>query len=50
MCGAVQGLKALAPLVRKLGPNANPAKLKDIPINSLLVWAFYTGEPHLVCS
>lgn len=40
---ALLGLKVLAPLVRKLGPNANPAKLKDVPINSLLIWAFYTG-------
>ena len=39
----VQGLKLLAPVVRKLGPDANPAKLKEIPVKGLLVWAFYTG-------
>lgn len=32
-------------MVRKLGANANPAKLKEVPINSFLIWAFYTGEP-----
>lgn len=39
----LQGLKLLAPVVRKLGPNANPAKLKEVPVQSLLVWAFYAG-------
>ena len=40
----IQGLKLLAPVVRKLGPDANPAKLKEIPVKGLLVWAFYAGS------
>ena len=39
-----QGLKLVAPLVRKLGPKANPAILKTIPVKSYLLWAFYAGE------
>lgn len=35
----------MTPIVRKLGPKANPALLKDIPIKSFLIWAFYIGEP-----
>ncbi|KAK9828791.1 hypothetical protein WJX72_002086 [[Myrmecia] bisecta] len=40
---ALQALRLLAPLVRMLGPNANPAKLKELPIAAGLVWAFYAG-------
>ncbi len=31
------------PQVRKLGPNANPAVLKTLPIASGAMWAFYFG-------
>lgn len=33
----------LLPQVRKLGPNANPAVLKTLPIASGAMWAFYFG-------
>lgn len=29
--------------VRKLGPNANPAALKTLPLASGAMWAFYAG-------
>ncbi len=47
-CG-MQGLKVLAPVVRKLGPRANPATLKEIPTRAIAVWLFYAGEPILRC-
>lgn len=34
---------ALLPQVRKLGPNANPAVLKTLPIASGAMWTFYFG-------
>lgn len=40
---SVQGLKLLAPVVRKLGPNANPGKLRELPFKGALMWAFYAG-------
>ena len=46
-CG-MQGLKVLAPVVRKLGPRANPAMLKEIPTRAIAVWLFYAGE-HFGC-
>ena len=39
----LQALKLLTPLVRKLGPNANPGKLKELPVKGALMWAFYAG-------
>ena len=38
-----QGLKLLAPVVRKLGARANPAVLKEIPWRSVAAWLFYAG-------
>ena len=43
--GALQFLKALVPLVRRLGPRANPGVLKDVPLKAYAVWALYAGEP-----
>ncbi|KAI7845310.1 hypothetical protein COHA_001152 [Chlorella ohadii] len=40
---ALKGISLIAPLVRKLGPNANPAVLKTLPIASGAMWAFYFG-------
>ena len=34
----------MTPIVRRLGPKANPAMLKTIPIKSYLFWLFYAGE------
>ncbi|PSC68605.1 polyketide cyclase [Micractinium conductrix] len=45
---ALGGIGVIAPLVRKLGPNANPAVLKTLPIASGLMWAFYAGYFLLV--
>lgn len=39
----VQALKLLTPLVRKLGPNANPGTLKKLPKRAIAVWTFYAG-------
>ncbi|KAG2435174.1 hypothetical protein HXX76_007258 [Chlamydomonas incerta] len=36
-------LGALTPLIRKLGPNADPSNLKRLPIAAAGVWAFYAG-------
>ncbi|KAK9821483.1 hypothetical protein WJX74_000919 [Apatococcus lobatus] len=36
-------LKALVPLVRKLGPRANPGVLKGVPLKAYAVWALYAG-------
>lgn len=44
MLSAAQGLKLLAPVVRKLGPRANPAVLKELPTRAIAVWLFYAGE------
>ncbi|EFN53111.1 hypothetical protein CHLNCDRAFT_9491, partial [Chlorella variabilis] len=40
---ALSGISVVAPLVRKLGPNANPAVLKTLPLASGAMWAFYAG-------
>jgi len=39
-----QALKILTPLVRRLGPNANPGKLKELPVKGALMWAFFAGR------
>ncbi|KAK9851123.1 hypothetical protein WJX84_001621, partial [Apatococcus fuscideae] len=36
-------LKALVPLVRKLGPRANPGVLREVPLKAYAVWALYAG-------
>lgn len=38
---ALSGISVVAPLVRKLGPTANPAVLKTLPIASGAMWIFY---------
>lgn len=40
---SLQILAALAPLVRKLGPAADPASLKKLPVAAAAVWLFYAG-------
>ena len=40
----MQAIKALTPLVRKLGPKANPANLKTLPPAAIAAWAFYIGK------
>ena len=40
----LQALKLLTPLIRKLGPNANPGKLKELPVKGGLMWAFFAGN------
>jgi len=40
----LQALKILTPLVRRLGPNANPGKLKELPVKGALMWAFFAGR------
>ena len=44
----LQALKLLTPLVRKLGPNASPGKLKELPVKGALMWAFYAGREPLL--
>ena len=41
----VQVIKAITPLIRKLGPKANPGNLKHIPKAAIAGWAFYVGMP-----
>ena len=41
----LQALKGLTPLVRKLGPKANPGNLKNISKVSLGIGAFTVGVP-----
>ncbi len=41
---SAQAIKALTPLVRKLGPKANPANLKLLPPAAIAAWAFYIGK------
>lgn len=41
--GAIKALALLAPLIRQLGPAANPANIKRLPLESALVWVFYAG-------
>lgn len=38
---ALQGIGVVAPLVRKLGPNANPAVLNTLPLATGAMFAFY---------
>ncbi|GLC52361.1 hypothetical protein PLESTB_000620900 [Pleodorina starrii] len=40
---ALKLLAALTPLVRRLGPAADPSTLKRLPLQSAAVWAFYLG-------
>lgn len=40
---SLQILAALAPLVKKLGPAADPSNLKRLPLASAAVWLFYAG-------
>ncbi|KAK9826114.1 hypothetical protein WJX81_004563 [Elliptochloris bilobata] len=40
---ALLGLKLLAPIVRRLGPRANPAMLKETPTRAIAVWLFYAA-------
>ena len=47
MLSGLQGLKLLAPVVRKLGPRANPAVLKELPTRAIAVWLFYAGASTL---
>ena len=44
----MQALKLLTPLIRKLGPNANPGKLKELPVKGGLMWAFFAGDRLLL--
>lgn len=41
----VQVIRAITPLIRKLGPKANPGNLKLIPKAAVAAWAFYAGMP-----
>lgn len=41
---ALQLLGAMTPVIRKLGPSANPAILKSLPIAAAGWWAFYASE------
>lgn len=45
---ALQGLRVMTPIVRKLGSKANPAILKTIPVKSYLLWAFYAAYASYV--
>eukprot|EP00983_Pelagomonas_calceolata_P023417 737643-Pelagomonas_calceolata.AAC.1 len=46
-------LTAVAPLIRALGPKADPSNLKRLPIAAAAVWALYAGEdegmPRRIC-
>ncbi|KAL0017854.1 hypothetical protein WJX77_002987 [Trebouxia sp. C0004] len=45
---AIYAIKTLTPLVRKLGPKANPANLKILPPAAIAAWAFYIGYIGIV--
>ncbi|KXZ47377.1 hypothetical protein GPECTOR_36g98 [Gonium pectorale] len=40
---ALKLLGALTPLIRKLGPAADPSNLKRLPLEAAAVWAFYAA-------
>ena len=40
---SLQLLAAVTPLIRKLGPNADPANLRRLPIAAAGLWAFYAA-------
>lgn len=40
---ALKILALFAPVIRNLGPNADPANLSRLPIAAALVWSFYAG-------
>ena len=51
----MQAIALLAPVMRKLGPRANPGNLKTVPLSAVALWAFYVGarqpdrlEPHML--
>jgi hypothetical protein len=35
--------RTVAPLIRKLGPKADPSNLKRLPLAAAAVWALYAG-------
>ena len=39
----MQAIALLAPVMRKLGPRANPGNLKKVPLSAVALWAFYVG-------
>ncbi|KAL6751232.1 hypothetical protein V8C86DRAFT_3106951 [Haematococcus lacustris] len=41
--GALQALAAVAPLIRRLGPRADPRSLTRLPLAAAATWAFYAG-------
>lgn len=41
---SLQLLSAVAPLIRTLGPKADPSNLKRLPIAAAAVWALYAGS------
>ena len=41
---ALLALKALAPVVRRLGPRANPGNLPSVPPLGIAMWVFYAGQ------
>jgi len=43
----LQLLGTLTPLIRRLGPAADPSRLKNLPTAAAAVWALYTGETSL---
>jgi hypothetical protein len=43
----LQVLALVAPLIKKLGPAADPANLKRLPVAAGAVWLFYAGERPL---
>ena len=40
---SLQLLAAVTPLIRKLGPNADPANLRRLPIAAAGLWVFYAA-------
>lgn len=40
----LQLLGTLTPLIRRLGPAADPSNLKNLPLAAAAVWALYTGK------
>lgn len=46
MPALLQVLAVVSPLIKALGPAADPANLKRLPVAAAAVWLFYTGEPR----
>ncbi len=40
---SMQALALLAPVVRKLGPKANPGQLKKLPQRAILMFGVFAG-------